>query len=96
LRPEIGHFKLSLGKTLCAGNSSAIFKRDNATIADFRVQPEGPGLFSRIFSLFVVHFARLNLPPHASSYAKIVTGAIASIFKTASSSKVAAGRDSAL
>ena len=79
LRPEIGD-----SKTPCAGNSGSISKRGNAASADFRVQPEGPGPFSRIFSLFVVHLARLNLSPHASIYAKIVPGALTSIFETAS------------
>jgi hypothetical protein len=77
--PEIGD-----SKTPCAGNSGSIFKRGNATSADFRTQPEGPGPFPRIFSLFVVHLARLNLSPHASTYAKVVPGALPSIFETAS------------
>jgi hypothetical protein len=86
LRPEIGHFKFSLGKTPCTSVSGSIFKRGNAASADFRGQPEGPGPFpfSRILSLFVVHLARLNLSPLASSYAKMVPGALPSIFETAS------------
>ncbi len=80
MRPEIGD-----SKTPCAGNSGSICKRGNTTSADFRVQPSGPGPFSRIFSLLVVHLARLNLSPHASSYAKMVAGARTSIFETASS-----------
>jgi len=34
--------------------------------------------------LFVVHLARLNLSPHASSYAKMAPGAVADMFETAS------------
>lgn len=50
LGPEIGD-----SKAPCAGNSGAIFKRDNAASADFRTQPVGPGQFLCISALFVAH-----------------------------------------
>ncbi len=92
LRPDIGPFKFSLGKAPCASVSGSIFKRGNTVSADFRVQPEGPGPFSRIFSLLVVHLARLNLSPHASSYVKIDPGALTPIFETASNHTIAETR----
>ncbi len=50
LAPEIGD-----GKAPCAGNGGSISKRGNAAGADFRRQPEGPGLFFRTSALFVAH-----------------------------------------
>ena len=82
---EIGHLEFSLGKAPRAGNSGSISKRGYAASADFRVQPEGPGPFSCLSALFVVHLTQLNLSPHALRDTKMAPGAVVDIIETASS-----------